>query len=142
MSNFATQLKGEIARIAKKELRAESAITKKLTTQHRSEITALKRRVSELEAVIKRLVKSQSKTKLAVESDSDSKSLRFRVDGFVALRKNLELSAAEMGKLIGVSGQTIYHWESGKSRPRASQLAAIAQVRKLGKRQVAERLSA
>ncbi|MFM8575649.1 MAG: helix-turn-helix domain-containing protein, partial [Limnohabitans sp.] len=58
------------------------------------------------------------------------------------LRKKLGLSAAEMGQLIGVSPQSIYHWETGKTRPRASQLEAIAAVRKLGKREVAARLSA
>jgi hypothetical protein len=36
----------------------------------------------------------------------------------------------------------VYHWETGKSRPRAAQLAAIAAVRKLGKREVAARLAA
>jgi len=68
--------------------------------------------------------------------------LRFRVGGFASLRKKLGLSAAEMGKLVGVSAQSVYHWETGKSRPRASQLASIAAVRKLGKREVAARLSA
>jgi transcriptional regulator with XRE-family HTH domain len=40
-----------------------------------------------------------------------------------------------------VSAQSVYHWEQGKSRPRASQLQAIAGLRTLGKRQAAERLS-
>lgn len=60
--------------------------------------------------------------------------------GFAALRKKLGISAAEMGKLLGVSAQSVYHWESGKTKPRASQLQAIAAVRKMGKRAVAAKL--
>jgi DNA-binding transcriptional regulator YiaG len=41
-----------------------------------------------------------------------------------------------------VSGQTIYHWEQGKARPRAAQQESLAAVRGLGKHEVAERLGA
>lgn len=58
-----------------------------------------------------------------------------------ALRKKLGLSAADMGKLIGVSAQSVYHWETGKTKPRASQLKAIAEVRKMGKRAVTAKLA-
>jgi DNA-binding transcriptional regulator YiaG len=67
--------------------------------------------------------------------------LRFRAGGFATLRKRLGLSAEAMGKLLGVSGQSVYHWESGKASPRSSQLPAIAAVRKLGKREAQARLS-
>ncbi len=56
-------------------------------------------------------------------------------------RKKLGISAADMGKLIGVSGQSVYHWETGKTKPRASQLAAISAIRKMGKRAVAAKLA-
>jgi DNA-binding transcriptional regulator YiaG len=68
--------------------------------------------------------------------------LRFRAAGFASLRKKLGLTAAEMAQLLGVSAQSVYHWEIGKSRPRASQLPAISAVRKMGKKEAAERLSA
>jgi transcriptional regulator with XRE-family HTH domain len=45
-----------------------------------------------------------------------------------------------MATLLGVSGQSIYKWEAGKARPRASQLPAIAKMREMGKREVAARL--
>jgi DNA-binding transcriptional regulator YiaG len=47
-----------------------------------------------------------------------------------------------MALLLGASKQSVYHWETGKSKPRAAPLLAIATVRKLGKKQVAERLAA
>jgi transcriptional regulator with XRE-family HTH domain len=52
------------------------------------------------------------------------------------------ISAASYGQLVGVSGQTIYHWEQGKARPRAAQLEQLAAVRGLGAREIAERLGA
>lgn len=146
MSSFADQLKSEIARIARKEVRAEIRALKKANAQHRADIAALKRRLTEAERALARLVRGAGKAALRSqadpETDSPAQGLRFRVAGFASLRQKLGLSAAEMGKLIGVSAQSVYHWETGKSRPRAAQLAAIAAVRKLGKREVAARLAA
>ena len=51
MSTFATQLKSEIARISKKEIKAENAALKKASSQYRSDIAALKRRLAALESV-------------------------------------------------------------------------------------------
>lgn len=67
-------------------------------------------------------------------------ALRFRAGGFATLRKKFDLSAEQMGKLIGVSAQSIYHWEAEKSRPRASQLPAIAAARKLTKKEAWHKL--
>lgn len=57
-------------------------------------------------------------------------------------RKRLGLSAAEFGMLVGATGQSIYAWESGKSKPRARNLAAIAALRGIGKREVTAQLEA
>jgi DNA-binding XRE family transcriptional regulator len=46
----------------------------------------------------------------------------------------------DMGTLLRVSAQTIYNWEAEKSRPRQEQLAAIAALRGLGKREAAAKL--
>lgn len=141
MSAFANQLKDEISRLAKKEIRSETHALKKASAQYRSEIAALKRRVSTLEAHLKKIGKGRKGLEGAGASAQDeTTALRFRKAGFVSLRKKLDLSAGDMAKLLGVSAQSVYHWESGKSRPRASQLQAIAEVRKMGKRAVAAKL--
>ena len=142
MSTFANQLKAEISRLARKEARTEVGALKKSATQYRSEIATLKKRVSELENVLKKLAKEGQRGGSKASSEAPEKTLRFRVSGFAALRKKLGLSAAQMGQLLGVSAQSVYHWETGKTKPRASQLAAIASVRTLGKKEVAARLSA
>ncbi|MFM7024649.1 MAG: helix-turn-helix domain-containing protein [Limnohabitans sp.] len=147
MSSFADQLKSEIARIARKEVRAETRALKKANAQYRADMAALRRRLADAERAMARLArglgKGAARARPADEGqESPAQGLRFRVAGFASLRKKLGLSAAEMGQLIGVSAQSVYHWETGKTRPRASQLAAIAAVRKLGKREVAARLAA
>lgn len=134
MTTFANQLKSEIARIAKKEVRSETQQLKKASSQYRSDIAALKRHIAALEAMVKKLSKGQPKPVLKVEKQSAT-VLRFRAGGFATMRKKLNLSAEQMGKLIGVSAQSVYHWEAEKSRPRASQLPSIAAARKLTKKE-------
>ncbi len=140
MPNLAALLKAEITRLARKEVRAELQALKKAATQHRSEIAALKRRLTEQQQAIARLGRAQ-KSQPAHADQAAATPLRFRADGFATLRGKLGLSAAAMGQLIGVSAQTIYHWEKGQARPRAAQLARIAEVRKLGKRAVRQQLA-
>ncbi len=140
MANIASLLRAEISRVARKEIRAETLPLKKASAQYRSDIAALKRRIAEQDRLISKLRKAKPET-VASDPAADSPQLRFRAAGFASLRKKLGLSAADMGKLLGVSLQTIYHWEKGQSKPRASQMQAIAEVRKLGKRGAAARLA-
>ncbi len=139
MSTFVDQLKAEISRIAKKEVRAETKQLKKASAQYRSDIAALKRHIASLETSLKRLSKNQPKPALEVKTSATG--LRFRAGGFATLRKKFAMSAEQMGKLLGVSAQSVYHWEAGKSRPRASQLPAIAAARTLTKKEAWAKIS-
>ncbi|WP_093381137.1 helix-turn-helix transcriptional regulator [Variovorax sp. OV329] len=56
-----------------------------------------------------------------------------------AHRTKLGLSAAAYGKLVGMSGATVYLWEQGKSRPNEEQLQRLAAVRTLGRRAALEK---
>ena len=137
MANFANELAAEIKRLARKELKPDLEAMRKATAAYRSEIAALKRRIADLERAGRVLTKSVSKTIKAVPpEDADTTKLRFRVDGFKTLRQRLDLSAERMGTLLGVSGQSIYLWESGRSVPRNRHLVEIAKLRAMGKREV------
>ena len=141
MPNIATVLKEEIARVARKENRGETQKLKKASAQYRSDIAALKRRIQALEQQVKRLGKTTGrKAPVAQEDDDGGTQLRFSAKGLAAQRRRLGLSAAAVATLLGVSGQSVYKWEDGKTRPRASQIAAIATLRKMSKRQAAARL--
>ena len=140
MPNFATSLKNEIVRLAKKEVRNEVEGLRKASAQYRSDIAALKRQVAALEKQQDRIEKKAPKS-VAVDSEGETGAkYRFSAKRFAAQRQKLGLSAGEMGALIGVSAQTVYNWEAGKSRPRQQQLAAIAAVRSMGKRQIKAQL--
>ncbi len=133
MPNIASVLKEEIARVARKELRTETERLKKVSAQYRSDIAALKRRVAALE--------QQVKTKAVQPKPPAQATLaRYSAKGLSAQRQRLGLSAADMGVLLGVSGQTVYNWEAGKSRPRQQQMEAIGALRGMGKREAQARL--
>jgi DNA-binding transcriptional regulator YiaG len=135
MPNIASILKTEISRIARKEVRAETESLKKQSTQYRGQIAALKRQVTGLEKLLRNQSKGAKAAAVApVDQEGARGGLRFRSKGFAAHRQRLGLSAAQAGALLGVSGQTIYHWEAGKARPRASQLPRIDALRKLTKK--------
>jgi DNA-binding XRE family transcriptional regulator len=169
--NIATILKSEISRVARIEARAENAELKKTLVQYRTDMTELKRCVSDLEKRMTRMstttekataleksakpVKSVKALKVAKparavkvtaaddSTDEDpSSKVRFSAKGLATQRKRLGLSAANMGKILGVSGGAIYLWEDGKTRPRINQLPAIANLRKMGKKEVAAKLLA
>lgn len=142
MPNIASFLKSEILRLARKEVRAEVESLKKTSSRYRSEIAEMKRRIDQLERQMGRIEKKPSRTAEASVSSESSSKIRFSAKRLAAQRQKLGLSAAEMGKLIGVSAQTIYGWEAEKTRPRRTQLEAIASIRKLGKRDVKKRLEA
>ncbi|MDP2034517.1 MAG: helix-turn-helix transcriptional regulator [Polaromonas sp.] len=141
MPNIATALKQEIARVARKETRADTQQLKKASAQYRSDIAALKRRVAALEKLVGRLGKAAAKTAPAL-TDPPAGTFRFSASGLQAQRKRLGLSASEAGLLLGVSDQSVYKWENGKTRPRVSQFAAIADLRSLGKADATARLTA
>ncbi|TFZ07956.1 helix-turn-helix domain-containing protein [Ramlibacter humi] len=146
MPNIGTVLKQEIARVARKEQRSEVQQLKKSVAQYRGQIAQLKRRMQTLEQQLKRLARGgggASRAAAAAQDEEDEgPNLRFSAKGLAAQRKRLGLSAASVAKILGVSALSVYKWESGKTRPRARQLEAIAQLRKMGKREATARLAA
>jgi DNA-binding transcriptional regulator YiaG len=144
MPNIASILKAEISRVARKEVRAEIEILKKASALHRSSIADLRRQVSGLEKELRRVAKSSARSRPvdAPEASESGQARRFSATRLAGHREKLGLSAAAYGQLAGVSGQTIYNWEQGKGRPKPEQLQSLASVRALGRREVAELLSA
>jgi len=149
MPNIASVFKAEISRIARKELRTENDSLKKAVASQRAEIANLKRRLQDLERLAKRLAKGQDAAAkragaapASLPAESNETGLRFRAAGMAANRKRLGLSAQDFALLVGTTGQSVYAWEAGKSRPRAEFLVAIAALRGIGKQEAAARLAA
>jgi DNA-binding transcriptional regulator YiaG len=140
MPNIASVLKDEILRLARKEARRETIALKKSSAQYRRDIAELKRRTAELQRKVAPLERQALRNAPAQPAEVDAEHVRFSAKGLRSQRQRLGLSAANYGKLIGVTGQTIYSWEQETSRPRKPQVAKIASLRDLGKREAQSRL--
>lgn len=162
MANLASALKDEIGRLARKEIRQQTAGTAKTAARCERDIAALKRQIEDLQRKLSSLrtqdtprqttsKKAPSKKGTATKkqaaqaasgSGQQSSRSRFSAKGLKANRERLGLSADNYGKLVGVSGLSIYNWEQGKARPRESSIAALMTIRGIGKREAAKRLEA
>ena len=140
MPNIALILRQEIMRLARKEVRTQTSGARKMLTQLRSANTELKRETSELRAKLARLERRSKSEGGRKSAEEPRRRMRFNAKGLATHRSKLGLSAADYGKLVGVTGQTIYKWEQGGAKPRVSQLTALASIRGLGKREARKRL--
>ena len=139
MSNIASVLKSEIARMARKEVRAETQGLRKAASTHRAEIAALKRRTQDLERELRRLSEARTKTAASGE-EKPTIALRFSAKSLASQRRRLGLSVSDCGLLVGASAQSIYNWEEGGTRPLARHVSSIAALRSMGKKEAAARL--
>jgi DNA-binding transcriptional regulator YiaG len=140
MPNIAAVLKEEITRLARREIRRQTNVLRKASAQYRRDIAGMKRRLSDLQRQVGPLKKQVLRGVPAQAAQAEEEQVRFTAKGLRSQRQRLGLSADNYGKLIGVTGQTIYSWERGTSRPRRAQLAPIASLRHLGKREAQARL--
>jgi hypothetical protein len=109
--DIGTVLNEEIVRLSRKECRQQVEPLKKSATQLRHEVGTLKRQVAQLErqvVMLSRKVLGAASVKVA----ADTKTARFSAKGLQAQRSRVALSATDFGKLLGVSAQSIYNWES------------------------------
>ena len=162
MATLANALKEEISRLARKEVRQQIAETAKSATRSERDIAELKRQVQTLQQKLsatrtqdapkqpaakkapskKAAAKGQSGKAAGAQPAKQSARSRFSAENLKASRERLGLSADNYGRLIGVSGLSIYNWEQGKARPRESSIAALATIRGIGKREAKKRLEA
>ena len=141
MPNIGTILREEITRLSRKESRRQIDPTRKATAQHRKDIAALKRQVVQLERQMELLSRRPLSTPAtAAGQATPGTKVRFVAKGLKSQRERLGLSAGDFGKLVGISAQSVYNWEGGQTRPRKEQIAKLAQLRTIGKREAGERL--
>lgn len=132
MANLGSLLKSEITRLARKEVKAQTEALRKSNAALRRDIAALKRQAAELQRQLAALRRLAPVAKTA--PSTETAKVRFSAKGLQSHRARLGLSAAEYGQLVGVSGQSIYNWESGKATPRIAQVKLLAGLRHLGQR--------
>lgn len=145
MPNLTSILRSEISRIARRELKVEVDALKKSNARYRSDIASIKRQVAALEQQVRKLEKVSIKASSPSPKESptqDGRATRFSAPGLKKLRERLELSAPVLASILGVSSQSIYNWEQGASRPDKELIGNIAILKKMGKREVQQRIAA
>ena len=140
MPDIAAVLKQEITRLARKETKAHSEPVRKANAQYRRDIADLKREVRALKKRVDFLERQERKRLTRPTPESQAEGRRFSPAWLKAHRERLGLAAADYAELVSVSPQTIYNWEHGRSKPRKQQLASLAAIRGIGKREALRRL--
>ncbi len=140
MPNIAAVLRQEITRLARKEVKMQTEAIRQANAHYRRDIAQLKRQVAGLSKQVAHLEQQERKRASKATSAANVKGRRFSARGLKTHREKVGLSAADYSTLVGVTAQTIYSWERGKSRPRDEQLAALVAVRELGMREALKRL--
>ena len=162
MASFANALKEEISTLARREVRRQTATAAKAVARCARDIAVLKREAQALEHELASLGTAQAGPTVPPKKTSDRAPPRRRAaskvsatsisakpsprdhfsgEALKAHRERLGLSASNYGKLIGVSELSIYNWEQGKARARKSSVDAWTAIRRIGKRDAAQRLA-
>lgn len=138
------ELRSEIKRIALREIRGHDKTTRKLVASHRHHIANLRRQVESLEKDVARLQKAtqrvEAATAVAAPSSSERK-VRFNGTTWRAYRERAGVSARSIAALLGVSMQTVYNFEQGKTSPKPAQAALFSDLKKMGVRELRNRVA-
>lgn len=140
MPDVAAVLRQEIRRLARSEIREQLTPLRKSVTELRKRLSEARREITALQKSVRTLESEEARRLTKPPEPAQDATIRYSPKWVAADRKRLGLSADDYGRLVGVSGQTIYAWESGKSRPRDERLTAWAAVRGIGKRAARQRL--
>lgn len=144
MADIVSALKDVVRQMARREIRSQVTIARKVVVDQSREIARLQRMI-ELQQKRIASIEAGGRTVKVVEGMPLGKgeslsNARFSVRSVKSQRRRLKLSAEEFGRLLGVTAQTVYNWEQGKVRPRRSQLGRLLSVRRMGRREALRRL--
>lgn len=146
MSTIMKELKAEISRLARKEIKKGIAPVQRVNASRRGMIADLRRQVAALQrdvADLHRALARGGAVPLPVRAapgadDADGrKGFWITGKGVRKLRKRLGLTQTQFGQLANVSGQTVVNWEgtAGKiSLRRKDTSARLQEIRQMKKR--------
>jgi DNA-binding transcriptional regulator YiaG len=137
------ELKAEISRLARKEIRKELEPVKRVNAMQRGLIANLRRDVTELQKEIKQLRKELGQPEPAKQEEEPQK-LWILGKGILSMRKRLGLTQAELAQLAEVSTQSVVKWEKTEGKVSFRQVATLQklqEIRSMGKTQARELLS-
>jgi DNA-binding transcriptional regulator YiaG len=137
MPNLNLVFRKEVSRIVSRETRAvvDPLIAKLL---------ALKKEIAEQKQMLKVLVENAGLQSKIVSVKDKIKPLpeealgKVRIGGKLIkkMRTKLKMTRAVLAKMLGVSQNSVYQWESGKVRPRKQVIARLVALRNMGKKDI------
>jgi DNA-binding transcriptional regulator YiaG len=140
MSNVMIELKAEIARLARKEIKQALAPAKRATVAQRGLIAGLRRQVAAIQKELNALKKTVPAPGKPRQAPAEPVG-RFWITGrgVKALRKRLGLTQQAFGRLAGVTSNAVVKWESqkGKLGLRNATAGKLQEIRGMKKRDMA-----
>lgn len=134
-----SELKAEISRLARKEIRKELEVVKRVNAAQRGLIANLRRDISELQKEIRQLRKEADiPAPAAATEEEEAQHLWISGKGVLSLRKRLDLTQADLAGLAGVTAQSVVKWEKidGKIPFRQQKtLLKLQEIRSMGKKE-------
>ncbi len=133
-----SELKAEITRLARKEIRKELEPIKRVNAAQRGYIADLRRELNELQKEINLLKKAVPDEELETVLDKEDARQNFWITGkgVASLRKRLGVTQVELATLADVTQQTVVKWEKveGKIPFRSQETAnALQAIRAMNK---------
>jgi len=129
MGKIESTLRGEIARLARKEIgSAVGPLTRQLV-ELKKQVRTLKKA-----AAAGKPVAAVKPPKLELPADKELVGVRIGPRWIKALRKRLGLSQGKLADIVGVSLSAVGSWEYGRAKPAGKNKATLVALRKLNKK--------
>ncbi len=134
MSTVMKELKAEIARLSRKEIGKELVQVRRLLASHRGRIAVLGRQLGGLQKELakwqKVMAASAPLTVQPIEDGPEAEG-RFWITskGVRSLRKRLDLTQIELGRLAGITPQTVVNWEKAKGKVEIRRKETVGKMR-------------
>ena len=138
MPNLNPILKEEIVRLAKREINQQVKALKSQLVEMRKTAREQRRRIEQLEKEL--AGKADKERVIAPRTVSEEDDVRVPRGSVRKHRERLGLSQREMALLLDVSTLTVSNWETERSSPSGKNKLGFAELRKMGAREVWNRL--
>ena len=137
MGKLEENIRSEIIRLAKRELRKVSDPLARNVRSLRSTVSQIRKTVLAVQQLTAHQGKALAKRKIPLEATPEEvKMSRFSPHLLRSLRKHLGITQKELAVLAGVTMGAVQQWESGKFKPKDEKKRVMVALRKLGRRDV------
>ena len=139
MPNYTAVLNEEIARIARKEVKAAVEPLSARIIEQKKRISALNKQVAELEKrvdYLEELLGFEEILDASSITEEEIEKSRITPKYISNLRSKHDLSRNDMAYLLDINPNSIYLWENGRAKPRNETKAKLLLLKKMGKKEV------